>query len=294
MSLSWFEQRSGEVAEDAEARTTEEVLWKVSGVSVSSDDSDGECGEAGGVVGQACSLLISATSNSEVERAVNVRFAGKELVVSMLMEEHEIAPVFDGAAWAGTLLWDAAVLAIQYMEETVGAEALRGARVLELGCGSGIPGMCCRLLGAGSVVLTEQAELVRLLRQNLASNAAALDLGDGGAIVAEELFWGEAAAAECGTTHGPFDFVVCCDCVYEPLYGQSWQPLADTLKVLCGRQGSLGLISLERRDQDGVDRFLARLREHGLREEVVHRKGPEDRVGEVLVYRITGNPAECS
>lgn len=84
------------------------------------------------------------------------------------MPQDGLAPLFDGAAWAGTQLWEAAVEGINYMEQTYGAELARGANVIELGCGTGIPGMCCRLMGA-KVLLTEQADLLPLLNANLAS-----------------------------------------------------------------------------------------------------------------------------
>lgn len=64
----------------------------------------------------------------------------------------------------------------QHMESLKG-----GAKVLELGCGTGIPGMCVRLLG-GSVTLTEQPQLVPLLQKNLDTNFQ----GDAG-ICAREL-----------------------------------------------------------------------------------------------------------
>ena len=85
-----------------------------------------------------------------------------------MMPEERLAPLFDGAAWAGTQLWEAAIEAIKYMEQHYSADLGKGASVIELGCGTGIPGMCCRLMGA-KVLLTEQMDLVPLLNTNLAS-----------------------------------------------------------------------------------------------------------------------------
>jgi hypothetical protein len=43
-----------------------------------------------------------------------------------VMPEDGLAPLFDGAAWAGTQLWEAAVEGINYMEKTYGNELSKG------------------------------------------------------------------------------------------------------------------------------------------------------------------------
>ncbi|CAN0391654.1 unnamed protein product, partial [Laminaria digitata] len=80
----------------------------------------------------------------------------------------ELAPIFSGACWAGTVVWQAALDLCDYMSEHHRGD-LVGASVVELGCGIGVPGMIARLLGA-NVVLTEQDELLSLLDRNLADN----------------------------------------------------------------------------------------------------------------------------
>jgi hypothetical protein len=60
-----------------------------------------------------------------------------------------------------------------------------GAKILELGCGTGIPGMCMRIAG-GTVTLTEQPQLVPLLEKNLETN-----FKDDAAIKAKELSVGD-------------------------------------------------------------------------------------------------------
>ena len=60
-----------------------------------------------------------------------------------------------------------------------------GAKILELGCGTGIPGMCMRIAG-GTVTLTEQPQLVPLLEKNLEVN-----FKDDAAIKAKELSVGD-------------------------------------------------------------------------------------------------------
>ncbi|CAN0032057.1 unnamed protein product [Ectocarpus sp. 13 AM-2016] len=107
--------------------------------------------------------------------------------------------------------------------------------------------MVARLLGA-TVVLTEQDELLSLLDRNLDGNFAGHPRGEGG-IRREALDWEREADTDgllaslerFGTAPGKaegetgagvrkrstrLDFVLCADCVFEPLYGDSWKALA--------------------------------------------------------------------
>ena len=66
---------------------------------------------------------------------------------------------------------------------------------------------------------------------------------------------------------GCFDVIVCCDCVYVPLYGDSWKALLEAIDALAGPATDV-LISLERRHvkdgDDGVDPFLEGMRANGF------------------------------
>lgn len=55
-------------------------------------------------------------------------------VRARLQQEDELAPLFSGAAWAGTLLWDAAVYLTRHLLAEFQAQ-LPLARVIELGAG---------------------------------------------------------------------------------------------------------------------------------------------------------------
>jgi SAM-dependent methyltransferase len=85
-----------------------------------------------------------------------------------------------------------------------------GARILELGSGTGVCGlMVARGTSAREVVLTDgDAVMVERLADAIESNAA-LDGGFGGtAVSAQRLLWGQDTLAE------RFDIIVCTDCVY--------------------------------------------------------------------------------
>lgn len=188
-----------------------------------------------------------------------------ELDLSLIHEETELEPIFSGAGWAGTVFWPAAVVLVEH-ELLPAAGALGGQAVLELGCGLGVPGMVAALLGAKEAVLSEQEQLIPLLQRNVAANFA--ERPGAGRVLVEELSWGtqealdfQATRAGAGEGEGAsqFGMILCCDCVFEPLYGDSWRLLCDALAVLAPDANTRVLVSLERRSQDGVEKFLARL-----------------------------------
>jgi predicted nicotinamide N-methyase len=75
----------------------------------------------------------------------------------------------------GGRVWDSGFSVAAWLEaEGRGPELLRGQKVLELGSGAGMVGLCCAMLGA-DVTLTDGAEsLMPLLDQNLELNADAV------------------------------------------------------------------------------------------------------------------------
>eukprot|EP00611_Tribonema_gayanum_P006215 TRINITY_DN1550_c0_g1_i1.p1 TRINITY_DN1550_c0_g1~~TRINITY_DN1550_c0_g1_i1.p1 ORF type:complete len:181 (+),score=49.84 TRINITY_DN1550_c0_g1_i1:205-747(+) len=159
--------------------------------------------------------------------------------------------------------------------------------------------MVAHLLGA-SAVLTEQAELLGLLRRNLAANfgaahaspsqaSAAVDTQDtahsgdwSGArqrtapfIRAAQLDWASDDPQALLRDHfegAHPDFILSADCVYEPLYGESWRALVTALRGLCGPQ-TCALVCVERRTADGIDGFLDAARGAGLEVTLPHASG---------------------
>ncbi|CAI5739835.1 unnamed protein product [Hyaloperonospora brassicae] len=222
--------------------------------------------------------VVFEDSVETVESATRVRVQDQDLHLTLLMQPDELAPLFSGAAWAGTILWDAAVHLARRVLTTYRRQLEdpnNALRILELGAGIGVPGMAARVAGAKHVVLTEQNELLRLLNVNLAANNAVLRLpsataaavatksdemdSDEGAIVARPLSWGVQQTMEYVAQYRDekVDVVLSCDCIYEPLYGTSWRALAQTMELLCvANPNCVVLMCVERRNEDGVDKFL--------------------------------------
>ena len=182
----------------------------------------------------------------------------------------------------GTRVWHAAIRAIEYLDKHFSQELHLGATLLELGCGLGIPGMIACQLGA-QVLLTDQSNILSQLKLNVRhnfpdecrQNENKNDIDNDNnlhrnIITVRELSWSRLSIqnlmrdlkleyAKQQTFH-KFDFVVNCDCVFEPLYGDSWKALIEVIdELLLMNPKSIILTSVERRQFDGIDLFLETL-----------------------------------
>jgi hypothetical protein len=58
-------------------------------------------------------------------------------------------------------------------------------------------------------------------------------------------------------TDGDFDYIMACDCVFPPVYGESWKLLADSVReVLSRKPETIIYLSFERRKGDQLDDFF--------------------------------------
>jgi len=90
------------------------------------------------------------------------------------------------------------------LAETVAELDLRGARVVELGCGLALPSIVAALVGADALAVDWAADALKLARANAARN--------GVAIRTLELDWQK---PERLVERGPFDLILCADVLYE-------------------------------------------------------------------------------
>lgn len=188
-------------------------------------------------------------------------------------------------------MWKAAIVALQYLLDDRGPlkKRLNGTRkftCLELGCGLGVPGMLLhRFFPESRIVLTDCDSLLTQLQHNLSQNFAS----DSQNLTAAALDWSNEEDLtrlmnECQLDS--FDVVLNCDCIYEPLYGESWKDLLKVQIALLQRKpDALVLTSLERRKFDGAVHYLDALAEHPMvaKVDLVHQDDP------VEIYRIYGN-----
>lgn len=144
-----------------------------------------------------------------------VEVAGRKLHIQ---EGEETYDPQTGRVITGFWLWNSALHLAHWM---AGAGDLSGRTVLELGAGTGLPGITAALLGASLVVLTDLPPLLPLLRANAAANGVA------DRVKVRELEWGSAAGAPPEETA---DVVLLSDVFYDPA---AMAPLASTLRRVC-------------------------------------------------------------
>ncbi len=150
-----------------------------------------------------------------------------------LLDEHAFERDEFMPYWAE--LWPSGVA----LARVVAARALKGARVLELGCGLGLPSIAAALSG-GRVLATDWAlPALDLLRRNAERNDAALETA--------RVDWGEADAL---LERAPFDLVLAADVIYER---RNVDVLADLLPRLGGE------VLLADPGRPALDDFLERM-----------------------------------
>jgi len=202
--------------------------------------------------------------------------------LSTCLPSSELAPMFHGTQWAGTRVWRAAIVALEYLLEQHDFPAKT--RLVELGCGLGVPGMVLALQKDFHVTLTDMGALVAQLQDNLTRNECFQSKN----IAAEALDWSGHGVQHLCRDGTSFDIVLNCDCIYEPLYGTSWKQLLECQEeFLRIRPDTYMLTSVERRKADGADLYLQAMRAspHVQRvEKIEYSKCPV----EIELYRAYG------
>lgn len=173
-----------------------------------------------------------------------------ELRKKMKAQELIMDEMYTAGTWTGTLIWDSSVQLVEYILQHRQLKAqIKGATVVELGCGLGLPGFLCQLLGAQTVALTDRGLIADMCQR-------AIDLNGLSGMVATRLEWADGAASAVVNDHlegrAP-DFVIACDCVFERLWNDFL--LLTALRAVAGPDTAC-LVAVERRLGDGMDRFL--------------------------------------
>ena len=130
----------------------------------------------------------------------------------------------DDSDWTRGAIWPGGELLASFLTPAL----VRGRRVLELGCGTGLPGIVAARLGASRLVLTDgTAEVLARAKQNAASNLKDVPWA------AQQLNFGEVTPEDLA---GKFDVLIASDVLYQ---SSGWRPLAQTAGELLAPNGVL-------------------------------------------------------
>jgi len=205
-----------------------------------------------------------------------IRIGDKQFRFELTLPPDTIEPLFSGAAWAGTVVWPASVFLANHIALK---GSCKGASVIELGAGVGIPGIAAGQLGARKVILTEQPPLSELLERNVRSLCPE-ELRDGKYAIST-LDWTEPIPNSVGEV----DLILISDCIYEGLYGESWRALAVVLDHLLTKSNR-ALNCVERRKEDGIDRFMELCkRQYSIQSTLIQSRSSPERITELYEMR---------
>ena len=213
--------------------------------------------------------------------------------------ELQLEQEFTGAE-EGSVLWDCSRSFLAFLQSCKGD--VLNKRIIEIGSGTGAVGLALARMGAKSVVITDKASQLPLMRRNLEHNqpeccASQCALCDWIAPVrVEMLTWGhdwKAEASPAVAEADSFDIIVCCDCVYPSV---SPDPLIHVLlDLLHLNPNAVCLLACEYRPptagvQPGVDHvrdFFQRMRAKCAVSQVpTEDLPPQWRCDEISMWRI--------
>lgn len=103
------------------------------------------------------------------------------------------------------MVWDCSLVLSRFLEKY--PKTVRDKKVVELGCGVGLPGMFSKVIGASSVLLTERPGAISFIQKQIDNNR---NLWQDGQISARPLEWGCNSDEE----HLDYDVVLCSDLIY--------------------------------------------------------------------------------
>nr|GMD96106.1 protein N-lysine methyltransferase METTL21A-like [Ipomoea batatas] len=178
-----------------------------------------------------------------------IHIAGNKLLI------YELDDIYDsvsGRALTGSWTWDSAFYLSNWIATHRQTVQFTGKTVLELGAGTGLPGMTAARLGAKRVVLTDIEPLVPALRKSVEAN------GLGERVWVSRLVWGSDEFPSRLGESGEVDAVLMSDVFFD---AAEMAGLGKTLKKVCG-DGTKVWAATEVRES--TSECLAELEEEGF------------------------------
>ncbi|KAJ0968641.1 hypothetical protein J5N97_025558 [Dioscorea zingiberensis] len=160
-----------------------------------------------------------------------VEIAGRKL---MIHESEETQDPATGRVLTGSWIWDSAL----HLAHFLTTRQLTNLTILELGAGTGLPGLAAALLGAARVILTDLPPLLPTLRRNVEVN------GLEARVEVMELDWGRAEELDTAAL-GELDVVLMSDVLYDP---DEMEGLGRVLRRVSGEE-TRGWAASEKREK---------------------------------------------
>eukprot|EP00741_Cyanophora_paradoxa_P025726 tig00000388_g24825.t1 len=138
----------------------------------------------------------------------------------------------------GHMIWPGARLCLRYLHwlrarDCFGATCTAGKirTAVELGAGSGLPGVFCALQGARAVLTDGLEHCLPLMRRNAELHSQAPGCGP---IACERLWWGDEKDTRRVLEHAPggYDLVICADIIYPDVGGALPELMATCARLL--------------------------------------------------------------
>ncbi|DBB07877.1 TPA: Protein-lysine N-methyltransferase rrg1 [Trebouxia sp. C0006] len=180
----------------------------------------------------------------------------QQLALAVGLPGLQIEQSYGAQGGPGHVVWEAGLVLSRYFVSH--PELVRGKRVLELGCGTGVVGITLACLGA-DVTLTDIAAIVPHTKYNLQCNRQLIQSGHGKAAEAA-LDWNSPSSSQ-SLLAKQYDLLVGADLIYA---AKDMSPLTDTLQQLRQHSSDCPLtIAHKIRSLPATNQFLAQLRQVG-------------------------------
>ena len=206
-------------------------------------------------------MRLKSKSDVQVIVTVNVtEFKADEydLEFSTRGETSELLPLFSGPIWTAMIWEDSVQVICDFMTKTAESMlAFQGKRVVELGCGLGVPGLVAALTcQAEHVYLTDREEDLQVLRRSMSKQNTDLLPILGKRVTLIDYDWAE----QPDDLKNQADVILAVECISQDGYGvESLDLLRTAINHVAARcVVSLYICSARRRD-DGLDYVLEKL-----------------------------------
>lgn len=117
----------------------------------------------------------------------------------------KICIAYEEAPGQQSRIWNCSFVLSKILCEAFPVDYFHHKKVLELGCGLGLPGLTTALLGATQVTLTDFESAIPSIQHQI-------DLNDVSNVVAQKFYWGQDSPEELPLTE--YDVILCSDLIY--------------------------------------------------------------------------------